>query len=82
MKKSAIEEIVRLLLKEKNLSKQKLHAIKIALSKKYGIAPLKNTEILSAIPPNSKELRALLKLRPMRTLSGVTPVAVMSPPAY
>ena len=80
-KKAAIEEIVRLLLKEQNPTKQKLHAIKIALSKKYGIAPLKNTEILPALPPNSKKLRALLKLRPMRTISGVTPVAVMSPPA-
>ncbi|MEM4389344.1 MAG: tRNA uridine(34) 5-carboxymethylaminomethyl modification radical SAM/GNAT enzyme Elp3 [Candidatus Micrarchaeia archaeon] len=58
-----------------------LQRLKTELSKKWSLAgALSNSEILAALPAEKKtpRLLALLKKRPMRTASGVAPVAVMS----
>jgi len=59
-----------------------LHAIKQETSKKFKLSNfLRNSEILEALPKNApKELRIFLLKRPMRTASGVTPVALMIKP--
>lgn len=52
---------------------------KIRASEKYGIkGVLRNSEILGAIPSNKRDERVLtlLKVRPMRTISGVNVIAV------
>ena len=75
---------------------QNLHSLKLSMSAKYGITFLKNSEILRHIPkgpasasssslrtsPNRiAAVRALLLKSPTRTLSGVSPVALMPLPA-
>lgn len=59
-----------------------LPKLKSTLAKKYKISILKNTEILSAAPTLAarKKLLPILQLRPMRTGSGVSPVAIMPKP--
>ncbi|MEM3030761.1 MAG: tRNA uridine(34) 5-carboxymethylaminomethyl modification radical SAM/GNAT enzyme Elp3 [Candidatus Micrarchaeia archaeon] len=59
----------------------RLRRLKAELSKKWSLAgALRNSEILAALPEwkKTKRLLALLKKRPVRTISGVAPVAVMS----
>ena len=60
-----------------------LVALKREAAKKFGLSEYpKNSEILAAIPEGkrTKEIILLLRKRPMRTLSGVTPVALMVRP--
>ncbi len=79
MREEAIDFIInRLLAGEKNLEKLKRQA-----SKKYALRSIiKKPEILSRFPKDrlSPELKALLLKKPTKTLSGVTPVAVMIRP--
>ncbi|VVC00968.1 Uncharacterised protein [uncultured archaeon] len=60
---------------------QGIPALKNRLSEKYRITFLKNSEILSHIPARHAALRRLLLKSPTRTLSGVSPVAIMPPPS-
>ncbi|HNS82891.1 MAG TPA: tRNA uridine(34) 5-carboxymethylaminomethyl modification radical SAM/GNAT enzyme Elp3, partial [Methanolinea sp.] len=57
--------------------------IKIEVCKKYGAPAVpKNSALLAAALPGERErLRALLLVKPTRTLSGVAPVAVMTSPS-
>lgn len=59
-----------------------IHSIKQEASVKFGLPNfLRNSEILAALPKNApKSLRKFLLKRPMRTASGVTPVALMVKP--
>lgn len=60
-----------------------LHALKVRLSTKFGFpGVLKNSEILSAAKGRQEreKLLPLLQLRPSRTGSGVSPVAIMPKP--
>ncbi|MCX6772703.1 MAG: tRNA uridine(34) 5-carboxymethylaminomethyl modification radical SAM/GNAT enzyme Elp3 [Candidatus Micrarchaeota archaeon] len=74
----AAKEAAALLLKN---PKQHLHALKISISSKHGIAFLKNSEILRFIPKSNHSLHMLLLKSPTRTLSGISPIAVMPLPA-
>ncbi|MCU0632032.1 MAG: tRNA uridine(34) 5-carboxymethylaminomethyl modification radical SAM/GNAT enzyme Elp3 [Methanolinea sp.] len=57
--------------------------IKIEICRKYGAPAVpKNSALLAAALPGERErLRALLMVKPTRTLSGVAPVAVMTSPS-
>jgi len=68
------------LLLEKN-PQQDIAALKHSLCEKYGISFLRNSEILARVPGSSQKIRALLLKSPTRTLSGVSPVALMPPPS-
>lgn len=59
-----------------------LHSIKQEASKKFRLPNfLRNSEILAFLPKNApKKVREMLLKRPMRTASGVTPVALMIQP--
>ena len=59
-----------------------LHELKKELSRKHKIAALRNSDILREIPigGRSEGVMRLLRLRPVRTLSGIVTVAVMSKP--
>lgn len=60
-----------------------LEALKREAAKKYKLSEFpKNSEVMAAIPKakRTKEIVLLLRKRPMRTLSGVTPVALMVRP--
>ncbi|MDD5317849.1 MAG: tRNA uridine(34) 5-carboxymethylaminomethyl modification radical SAM/GNAT enzyme Elp3 [Candidatus ainarchaeum sp.] len=61
-------------------SREKLFRIKRELGEKFALeAVLKNSEILECIPEGKRtqELVALLRKRRVRTISGVSPVAIM-----
>lgn len=77
-RKQAAAEAALHLLGNPNAS---LAALKSHLATKYAIAYLKNSEILNFIPRSHFSLRAKLLKSPTRTLSGVSPVAIMPPPA-
>ncbi|MEW5995979.1 MAG: tRNA uridine(34) 5-carboxymethylaminomethyl modification radical SAM/GNAT enzyme Elp3 [Candidatus Micrarchaeota archaeon] len=60
-----------------------LERIKMEAARRFPLASFpRNSEILSSFPKGklTRELLSVLKKRPMRTLSGVTPVAVMVRP--
>ena len=80
------EDIISRILSEKTLSKDKLHQLKITLCKKYNLKTIpSNSSILAHIPKDFSEndrklLVSVLRKKPMRTISGVAIVAVMTSP--
>ena len=73
--------LIQRLLKEKNLDRKKIEALKREWAKSHGGKIPLNSEILAAASDKQKEtLNRLLKTKPIRTLSGVSVVAVMTEP--
>lgn len=60
---------------------QNLQALKQRLCSRHAVPFLKNSDILRFVPRSKPAVRALLLKSPTRTLSGVSPVALMPPPA-
>jgi len=61
--------------------KKALSRLKIHLSKEYKLKKLPtNQDILSSVRKPSKKIIQLLSIKPVRTLSGVAPVAIMTKP--
>lgn len=83
---SFYSEITSLILSKKIYSKEELHKTKIKLCKKYKIDNIPaDSEILARLPDDvSDEDReaavSILRRKPMRTISGVAIVAVMTSP--
>jgi elongator complex protein 3 len=59
---------------------KEIEGAKAQLSSKYRIPFLRNSEILRFTPKSQPLLRRLLLKSPTRTLSGVSPIAIMPPP--
>ena len=80
-------EIISVILSQRISSKQEIHRLKIKLCKKYGYTQIpSNSEIIPHIPKSlsSQDKTFLIKAlrkKPMRTISGVAVVAVMTSPA-
>ncbi|MBW2985949.1 tRNA uridine(34) 5-carboxymethylaminomethyl modification radical SAM/GNAT enzyme Elp3 [Candidatus Woesearchaeota archaeon] len=79
MNKEVIRELIELL-KQKDMSKEKLSKLKLKLCRKYKVRqPPTDIEILlHATPEDIQEMKLVVK--PMRTQSGVAVVAIMSYP--
>ena len=81
---SFYKEIIDLLLSKKIRTKEELHKAKIKLCKKYGIDNIPpDSEILACLSDDSagyKDAYSILRKKPMRTISGVAVVAVMTSP--
>jgi len=60
--------------------KQDVSKLKNRIATKYRLPYLKNSEILAFVPRKSAALRRSLLKSPTRTLSGVSPIALMPPP--
>ena len=79
-------EIIDLILSKKIQSKEELHKAKVKLCKKYSIDNIpSDSEILAHIPPDFSEIKketavTILRKKPMRTISGVAIIAVMTSP--
>ncbi|MBI5158923.1 tRNA uridine(34) 5-carboxymethylaminomethyl modification radical SAM/GNAT enzyme Elp3 [Candidatus Micrarchaeota archaeon] len=76
---SAAREVAELL--ENGMCERELVRLKKKVGKKYGMAhTVRNSEVLAVLPKKkrTKEILRLLLKRPMRTISGVAPVAVMT----
>ena len=74
----AVDYIInRLIAGERNLE-----FVKRKASRKFKVPLIKNPEILARFPKSrlTPEIKALLVKKPTKTMSGVTPVAVMIEP--
>ena len=76
----AAREIIELCTKIK--TQREFNRLKIIIAKKYGLKKiLTNIEIANyATSEERKQLHSLLTIKPVRTLSGVAPIAVMTIP--
>ncbi len=76
-------EILDQIISNKIQNKAELHRAKVNLCKKYQMDRLpSDPDILMNAPEDIYELvEPLLRIKPMRTISGVAPVAVMTAPA-
>ncbi|VVB66262.1 Uncharacterised protein [Candidatus Gugararchaeum adminiculabundum] len=77
-REDAAKEAAKLVLANPSLD---LEDLKKRLCEKYRIADaLKSSEILAKIPEGERTVAVMkaLRLRPVRTISGVTPIAIMS----
>lgn len=77
-RREAIDFIIqRLIAGERNL-----HSLKRDASRKFGVSLIKNPELLACFPKSrlTPEIKASLVKKPAKTMSGVTPVAVMIRP--
>ncbi len=81
---SFYDEIIDLILSDKIHTKKELHNTKIKLCKKYNIQNIPpDSKIIAHLPSklsNDDFVYSLLKKKPMRTISGVAIVAVMTSP--
>ncbi len=77
------EEILDLILLNRISNKAELHNAKIQLCRKYNLNHVpSDSEILENAPEDIYEIvEPMLRTKPMRTISGVAPVAVMTSPA-
>jgi len=79
----AREEALSYIVAQLSSGRRDMHRIKQEAAKLFSLDSfIKNPDILAAIPQGdlSPELRAFLLKKPTRTLSGVTPIAVMIAP--
>lgn len=76
------EELVQSIVLGQVKSREDLRKLKTKLCKKHGMARVPpNYEILKRVPDEDRELvEPMLRNKPVRTLSGVAPVAVMTSP--
>ncbi|MEM3413882.1 MAG: tRNA uridine(34) 5-carboxymethylaminomethyl modification radical SAM/GNAT enzyme Elp3 [Thermoplasmata archaeon] len=76
-------EIIEKIKSGKIRDAEELHKAKIKLSARYHLTKIpSNTEILeNAAPEDVEKVREILKIKPMRTISGVAVVAIMTSPA-
>ena len=83
---SFYSDIIDLILSNRIQSKEELHKVKIKLCKKYKINRVPpDSKILSHLPDNASEIEKdtailILRKKPMRTISGVAIIAVMTSP--
>jgi len=81
---SFYSEILDLIISKKIQTKEELHKTKVKLCKKYNLSNVPpDSEILSRLPSNFSDLERedvidILRKKSMRTMSGVTIVAVMT----
>lgn len=77
------DDIIELIQSGKIRTKSEIHGAKVKLCKKYGMNHLpSDVDILEhASPDTYPEIEAYLRLKPVRTTSGVAVVAVMTSPS-
>jgi elongator complex protein 3 len=82
MTKIFYEELAKEIEKRKTITKTELEKLKLTLGKKYRIKELpSDPDILAKIKNPSKKIKKILSIKPLRTLSGVAPIAIMTKPA-
>ncbi len=79
------QEIIHLISTKKIQNKKELHKQKIRLCKKYNLKTIpSDSTILASVSkknPEYQKILSILRKKPMRTISGVSVVAVMTSPA-
>ncbi|MFB6088340.1 MAG: tRNA uridine(34) 5-carboxymethylaminomethyl modification radical SAM/GNAT enzyme Elp3 [Candidatus Aenigmatarchaeota archaeon] len=67
-------------IKEDNIDREDINDLKMEVCSEYKIKPVSNRFLLSLIDEESEEMKKKLMKRPTRTISGITPVAVITKP--
>jgi len=75
----ACVEIAERLVGRPSVSPLELNRIKVEVAKRYGIGPPRNSDILKAVGYDERLVR-LLRVRRVRSISGIIPVTVMVRP--
>ena len=77
------ELVVNRLLEKKPKTRQEVQLIKLEVAKeeKFDMVPPNNQLLAKIDPKKQPELAKLLRVKPMRTSAGVTPIAIMTSPA-
>ena len=80
---SAASLVVKRLLEKKPKTRQDIQLIKleVAREEKFDAIPPNNQLLAEINAKEEPELAKLLRVKPMRTSAGVTPVAIMTSPA-
>ena len=78
----AVKEIIRILLQTPSPNREDVDRLKIQIARQYHLESIpSNTEIISKLNPKEKRrLLPFLRRKNMRTMSGVTVIAVMTKP--
>ncbi len=82
--RKACIEIAEIIIKQKPKSKEEIAKIKKKVSRKYRLPKLPSDADVLKVWKNKdgyEELRSILRLKPVRTISGVAVVSVMTSPA-
>ncbi len=82
IKQEYLRELVELIISKPDLTREELDKLKRELARKYRLKKYpRNSDIINALPKEYREkLREKLKLKPVRTISGVAVIAVMTKP--
>ncbi|MBT3304067.1 tRNA uridine(34) 5-carboxymethylaminomethyl modification radical SAM/GNAT enzyme Elp3 [Candidatus Woesearchaeota archaeon] len=77
-----VKEIIREIKKNKITTQIQLSKLKLKIARKYHLKKVPNNVELSnhASDSDREKLKHLLTIKPIRTLAGVAPVALMTPP--
>ena len=77
------ELVVKRLMEKKPTSRQEVQLIKLEVAKeqKFDMVPPNNQLLAKIDSKKEPELAKLLRVKPMRTSAGVTPIAIMTSPA-
>ncbi len=78
-----MQEAIKYIISQLFSGRKDFQKIKLEAARKFRIPSFpRNSEILASFPKNrlTPRIRSILQKRPMRTLSGVTPVAIMVRP--
>lgn len=80
--KSACRELVEMILAEDIVSSDELNNAKKAVVRRYNLSKIpKNSDILAVSTDDEQDIvRRLVQMKPVRTISGVAVIAVMSSP--
>ncbi|MEM2950550.1 MAG: tRNA uridine(34) 5-carboxymethylaminomethyl modification radical SAM/GNAT enzyme Elp3 [Nitrososphaeria archaeon] len=80
--RKACEKILEAIIKKPVKSKRELYILKSKYAKEFGLSKVpKNSDILSLASGESRKfLQSLLKIKPVRSASGIVVIAVMSRP--
>jgi len=78
----ACKKIAELILVDPPKDSSSLYSLKVKVAKEFRLKCVpKNSDVLSMVPPERKNLlQSLLKIKPVRSASGVVVIAVMSRP--
>jgi len=82
IKKDVYREIIKYLMKNPKVSKKDLNKTKILMVKRYGLTKIpSNSELISRLKPHERNrLLPILRLKEVRTISGVAVVATVTKP--
>jgi elongator complex protein 3 len=81
MSHKACREIIEHLISTPNPTREDVSLLKIRVAGKYKLSQiLSNAELIQSLKPNERKLLPLLRRKVVRTISGVTVIAVMTKP--